>query len=362
MDGVSFGKTTSPTCALLTRCEKVRPRRLVTALAVAMMIGSVLATVGTVTPAAQADTEDCRLPTGEAAPAAPGAEDPATVDRRLEQLHGIYEDLDGFVDVYFRPTAGADYHPTFVGEVPDRALDRDTPVPVQLRAIEERPEPVATSSNQPTPEDVVCEGIRPGGHLAGGCTLSFIFTDGTDLYASTAGHCIEEGDRATLFGVGIFGTVVFSEEERDGTQIGNDFALIKVDDDMEHLVSPEMCDVGGPTSGFGGGSILGEGILHTGRGGTAGLPFVSVPPVPRTGAGWGYGHNSFSWIGGGIPGDSGSGVRLAGGPALGTLTHGGIGFVETNWGTTWERGLEMAASDGITGLELVTAPNHVDGV
>lgn len=45
-----------------------------------------------------------------------------------------------------------------------------------------------------------CQGIRPGGALilrAGPfelvyCTLSFIVTDGQDLYIATAGHCVED--------------------------------------------------------------------------------------------------------------------------------------------------------------------------
>ena len=34
-----------------------------------------------------------------------------------------------------------------------------------------------------------CPGLRPGARLSNGCTMNFVFTDGTNLYIGTAGHC-----------------------------------------------------------------------------------------------------------------------------------------------------------------------------
>ncbi len=91
-----------------------------------------------------------------------------------------------------------------------------------------------------------CTGaIRPGAEMNSPtfCTLNFVFTDGSSFYVGTAGHCVSTGDRVSANGVGTFGTVVM--RVFDGG--ADDFALIHVDGDKEHLVDPTMCSYGGPT-------------------------------------------------------------------------------------------------------------------
>lgn len=304
---------------------------------------------------------------------------PAEIDATLQRLHALYDGMPGFVDVYFYPAPtdhapGADFHPTFVGAVPTEAYAVETAVPVDFDVVPSAPvharsasptdggpaadvpgAGLATDGPGPLPDvgDVQCRGIRPGSHMAGGCTASFLFTDGTDIFVATAGHCVSEGQTAVSPAAGgAIGTVVFSTGQASGP--GHDFALVKVDPSKHDLVSAEMCDWAGPTQAFGGGSILGRGVVYTGHGGVGGL-LGPHPPRPRPGPGVSWGAETFQWVGAGIPGDSGSAVRLTGGEALGTLTHVSILPVPgINLGTRWDHGLDLAAQDGIDGLELMT--------
>lgn len=121
-----------------------------------------------------------------------------------------------------------------------------------------------------------CPGIRPGAalvlHLGPEwwfplsaelilCTMGFIVTDGTDLYVTTAGHClagadnqIPPGSRAEMAGGIQFGTPVYvwceGQVANAPCSLGRDFGLIRIDADKHHLVSPEMCAWGAPTGGL----------------------------------------------------------------------------------------------------------------
>lgn len=120
-----------------------------------------------------------------------------------------------------------------------------------------------------------CPGIRPGAalvlHLGPEwwfplqaelilCTMGFIVTDGTDLYVTTAGHCvvgadneIPPGSRAEMAGGLQFGTPVYAWCEGSVTNapcsLGRDFGLIRIDADKRDLVDPAMCAWGAPTGG-----------------------------------------------------------------------------------------------------------------
>ncbi len=86
--------------------------------------------------------------------------------------------------------------------------------------------------------------IQPGAQVStpvGSCTLNFVFTDATNTYIGTAGHCADAGDRVSNAAAGLFGTVVFDE---DGV---TDFALIRVDAGKVGLVSAGVRQWGGPT-------------------------------------------------------------------------------------------------------------------
>lgn len=275
---------------------------------------------------------------------------PAEINEQLDRLHAVYDDLPGFVDVYFIPGMDPVHRALFVRDVPPEAYRRATSTDVAFHVLPAEPTPLDPGST-PSVEDARCTGLRPGARLTGGCTVNFIYTDGEDFYVGTAGHCIDEGQVAVLDSFGKIGEAVFSTG--DGG-VGNDFALIKVDEDLEDQVDPEMCTWAGPT-GTEPGDILGQPVLQAGYGSGVSVPtFGVLPPRPRPGVGMGWGAESFTWIGTSIPGDSGSPVRESGGEALGTVTHILIPAPVLDFGTTWDRGLELAGEAGIEDLELVT--------
>lgn len=77
-----------------------------------------------------------------------------------------------------------------------------------------------------------------------GCTLGFIVTSGSHLYATTAGHCAQGfggiGRRAvTDAPVGEFSTVAYVRCAPE-CDWGRDFALIRIARDKAHLVDPAV--------------------------------------------------------------------------------------------------------------------------
>lgn len=165
-----------------------------------------------------------------------------------------------------------------------------------------------------------------------GCTMSFVFTDGSSNYIGTAGHCAAGGNQVIaqigtrldptdtlVVTLARIGTVVSSWN----AGIGRDFALVRIDPGFK--VVPGMAGALGPTGVFCG-DPLGQPVMHYGHGYAffveQGNPkFGEVVPdltllVPFTTA------NGFNWAGYGLPGDSGSGVMNDAGLAVGDLTHG----------------------------------------
>jgi hypothetical protein len=165
-----------------------------------------------------------------------------------------------------------------------------------------------------------------------GCTMNFVFTDGTSNYIGTAGHCAGNGKTviaqvatrldptdtviATLAAIG---TVVKSWNQG----IGRDFALVKINPGFN--VVPGVAGALGPTGVFCGDPV-GQPVMHYGHGyiffveqGYA--KFGEVIPdltllVKFTTS------NGYNWVGYGLPGDSGSEVMNDAGLAVGDLTHG----------------------------------------
>ena len=165
-----------------------------------------------------------------------------------------------------------------------------------------------------------------------GCTMNFVFTDGTSSYIGTAGHCVQGGRTViaqiatrvdptdtVIVTLAAIGSVVKSWNNG----IGKDFGLVKINAGLK--VVPGVAGGLGPTG------VLcldpvGQPVMHYGHGyiffveqGYA--KFGEVIPdlsllVPFTNA------NGFNWVGYGLPGDSGSGVMNAAGLAVGDLTHG----------------------------------------
>ena len=207
--------------------------------------------------------------------------------------------------------------------------------------------PMGAPGDLPSTNDVTCSGIRPGAWIITGnsiCTLAFMFTNGVDIFASTAGHCTGVGQSPRLASGLVIGTTVFSVNGG----VGNDFALIRVNPANHQFVNPEMCFWAGPMRVHTG-TVTGQALFHDGHG--AGV--VSAPPRPRVGLGSLGSTTTFAFVGAGVPGDSGSAIETSTGGAVGVITHLGVGS-GTNFGTPIARGLALAGQPGLT---LLTAQN-----
>ena len=180
-----------------------------------------------------------------------------------------------------------------------------------------------------------------------GCTMNFVFTDGSSSYIGTAGHCAGNGKRVIaqiatrvdptdtlIVTLAAIGSVVKSFN----SGIGKDFALVKIDPGFK--VVPGVAGGLGPTGVFCGDPV-GQPVMHYGHGyiffveqGYA--KFGEV--VPDLTAVFKFtSPNGFNWVGYGLPGDSGSGVMNDAGLAVGDLTHGigvaGVPVPGLNFGT-----------------------------
>jgi hypothetical protein len=192
-------------------------------------------------------------------------------------------------------------------------------------------------------------GIRPGawlllltGNSVGWCSMAHVYGAAGSYKISTAGHCGKPGDVATVIGaVGNhevngqpvpvlldFGSFKTSHD----AGLGNDWALISIKPQYQHLVTPTMAFWGGPIGMY---TAQGEVIdPHL----TGNNPGVAVNPNPSlvqqlvhyghgTGVGAGgtprsasaiaWGSRHFMFFGATTPGDSGSGAN--------TLTGDGVG-------------------------------------
>jgi hypothetical protein len=166
-----------------------------------------------------------------------------------------------------------------------------------------------------------------------GCTMNFVFTDGTSNYIGTAGHCVVGGGNTVIAQVATrvdptdtaivtlaaIGTVAKSWNQG----IGKDFALVKINSGFK--VVPGVTGVLGPTGVFCADPV-GQPVMHYGHGyiffveqGQAKFGEV-VPDLTLV---FKFtSPNGFNWVGYGLPGDSGSEVMNDAGLAVGDLTHG----------------------------------------
>jgi hypothetical protein len=198
-----------------------------------------------------------------------------------------------------------------------------------------------------------------------GCTMNFVFTDGTSSYIGTAGHCVA-GGRTVIAQIGTrvdptdtvlvtlaaIGRVVKSMN----SGIGKDFALVKIDPGFN--VVPGVTGALGPTGVFCGDPV-GQPVMHYGHG----YIFFVEQGYPK------FGEvipdltvllkfsspDGFNWVGYGLPGDSGSGVMNDAGLAVGDLTHGiavaGVPVPGLNFGTDMQGIFNFIGSS----YKLVTA-------
>src|SRR6266550_2572758 len=147
-----------------------------------------------------------------------------------------------------------------------------------------------------------------------GCTMNFVFTDGTSYYIGTAGHCSGNGKTViaqvgtrvdptdTVFvTLAAIGTTVASWN----SGIGKDFALVKINAGFK--VIPGVTGALGPTGVF----CVEPGYPKFGEV----IPDLTLLVKFTT-------PDGFNWVGYGLPGDSGSEVMNDAGLAVGDLTHG----------------------------------------
>jgi hypothetical protein len=197
----------------------------------------------------------------------------------------------------------------------------------------------------------------------GFCTLNFMFTDGTNRYMGTAGHCAVNGGEHVWPSAGPVAL------DGDGNRIGQfvyavledpkDFALIRLDSTVE--ASAQMCHFGGPTglnSALTGSPVL---LHHYGNG----LAIGSLVPA-RSAVALGMPDPDHVFANGAaIFGDSGSGVISSDGGAVGVLVT--IGVHLASLGTDGvdagvvgitRIGPQIARAGQLlgTGFSLVTAP------
>ncbi len=201
------------------------------------------------------------------------------------------------------------------------------------------------------------------------CTAGFLFFQdvetptGTDRvwYLSTAGHCfggpvecqdLLDAASVEVEGVGPVGVKIFCVS----LGVGTDFALIRIHEDLEHLVAPGICGWGGPE---GVATSDDEVVHHYGHGIGYGKTHATRM---RSGYATFLDERSFRFVGTVDSGDSGSPVRLASGAALGIATHANLdafGLLTHSapyaYGTSIPRALQLAEPD-VGPLELATAP------
>lgn len=196
-----------------------------------------------------------------------------------------------------------------------------------------------------------CLGIRPGSLLLsvtsdsiGWCTLAHAYGSPGAYDISTAGHCGNTGDTATVIagmgnradatGVVLLDFGRYARSTGDGG-LGNDHALIDIDPAYQSLVTPTMCFWGGPRGrfdstgevakvGFESNNLLrpqvttdpnpalAQTIVHYGHG-----TGVGAGGTPRVGEAIAWRADHFMFTGAINLGDSGSGANTLLGDAVG---------------------------------------------
>lgn len=229
-----------------------------------------------------------------------------------------------------------------------------------------------------------------------GCTANFIWTDGKKQYLGSAGHCFlptvkksTHGEGADYDASGVkvsvcvencggnfranllvgtwveLGRIAYARQtDPTGTEdVGNDFGVVEIPAEAEHLVRPSMPVWGGPTGiqEF----EYGKYGCHYGNGLGVGEVFLTKARVGLAG-----GSDRDYWMGdfAGAFGDSGSGIvtcesdglTFHGQGASGVLTHLGVAVGDVKYknlkmkaetgvilGTTMRRATEMATEAGL---------------
>src|SRR3954466_515111 len=150
-----------------------------------------------------------------------------------------------------------------------------------------------------------------------GCTANFIYTNGSQYFIGTAGHCVDKVGQDVYMqvntpGIGASIADVGTVTKFVNGGVGNDYAVIAIKPGF--TVDPKLPQ-GGPQG------------IYTGCGPTAVLHYghgygVAVGQGKLEGGlATNWYDDGYGWTGVGAPGDSGSAVVTASGQAAGDFTH-----------------------------------------
>jgi hypothetical protein len=150
-----------------------------------------------------------------------------------------------------------------------------------------------------------------------GCTANFVYSNGTQKYIGTAGHCVNAvGEdvymQVSTPGIGASIANVGTVSQFVNGGVGNDYAVIAIR--AGFAVNPAL-PTGGPNGVYTG---CGPDIVrHYGHG--YGVAVAQGKQEGGLATNW-Y-DDGFGWTGAGAPGDSGSAVLTASGLGAGDFTH-----------------------------------------
>ena len=212
--------------------------------------------------------------------------------------------------------------------------------------------PVAAPTDAPLPSEV---GIRPGAWMISpaGCTMNFVFTQGSSYAIGTAGHCVSRvGEPVILLTLAPGGANPVLVDVGNvlvvhDNGVGDDFALVSVNPVLNSWVSPTIALIAGPCGTYTGSGP--ETVAHVGHG-----LVIGTGGTPRAGLALTWTSDAFGWDGAAIFGDSGSPVRVTDLKAAGDLTH---LVVDTNWLPSFIAGTRIGTILEIaSGWSLASSP------
>lgn len=181
-----------------------------------------------------------------------------------------------------------------------------------------------------------------------GCTANFVYSNGSQYYIGTAGHCVDRVGQSVYMqvstpGVGASIANVGTVSKFTDGGVGNDYAVIAVRSGL--AVDPAF-PTGGPNGVYTGCGP--EVVRHYGHGYA-----VAVSQGKQEGGlATNWFDDGFGWTGFGLPGDSGSGVLTATGQGAGDFTH---LIVDTRYPGSDLAGTRLTKILARTGLSLVNA-------
>jgi hypothetical protein len=181
-----------------------------------------------------------------------------------------------------------------------------------------------------------------------GCTANFVYSNGSQYYIGTAGHCVDKVGQSVYMqvstpGVGASIANVGTVSQFVNGGVGNDYAVIAVAPGL--AVDPAF-PTGGPNGVYTGCGP--EVVRHYGHG-----YVVAVAQGKQEGGlATNWFDDGYGWTGVGAPGDSGSGVLTSTGMGAGDFTH---LIVDTSYPGSDLAGTRLTKILARTGLSLVNA-------